>query len=121
MPLPNLATESNNLTNLALLYQMRNLMVPYVIGNMQLIGQAESAQVETFYNPNLFKIAVQFYGDITYWTVIAAANNLTTPYDPVITGLVSLLIPPKPQNNTGGVLMPLNNNTIVPQSLIPPP
>jgi nucleoid-associated protein YgaU len=47
---------------------------------------------------NLFKIAVEQYGDAMGWVQIAQANGLTDPY---LTGLVTLTIPDYNGNKTG--------------------
>jgi hypothetical protein len=85
------------------LYQVRNLMNGYVIKNILLVGKSDQARVETFVNPNLYRVAVQFYGNVDYWTVIAKANHLT---DTKINGTISLLIPPKPSVDSQGILNP---------------
>jgi len=51
---------------------------------------------------SLVDLALQYYGDATQWTVIAAANSLN---DPAISGQVTLTIPPAsttPANIGGG-------------------
>jgi nucleoid-associated protein YgaU len=51
---------------------------------------------------NLFQIAAQYLGDATQWNRIAALNGL---YDPMITGTVTLLLPPyNPNAGNGGIL-----------------
>jgi nucleoid-associated protein YgaU len=50
---------------------------------------------------DLFTIAAQQYGDARLWTVIANANGLS---DPMISGQVTLVIPPKPSVASGGIL-----------------
>lgn len=51
---------------------------------------------------NLFKIAAQAYGDASQWNRIAAANGL---WDFIITGTVTLVIPPaNPNAGNGGIL-----------------
>ena len=51
---------------------------------------------------NLFSLAALELGDATEWNRIAALNGL---YDPMITGLVTLLIPPVNANaGNGGIL-----------------
>ena len=52
-------------------------------------------------NGDLFQLAVQYYGDELLWTAIAEANNL---YDPIVEGIVQLIIPQNPGTSTGGVL-----------------
>jgi nucleoid-associated protein YgaU len=49
---------------------------------------------------NLFQIAAQLLGDATQWLRIAQLNNLT---DPVITGVVTLSIPPVDPSAGGGI------------------
>lgn len=103
MALPDLNKQEENGYKLTQLFNMQNLLNAFVIKNLQSIGKSPHAIIESFINPNLFKIAVQYYGDPTLWYVIAQANQLTDPY---YTGIYSLLIPPKPANSNGGILMP---------------
>jgi hypothetical protein len=49
---------------------------------------------------NLFAIAAQQLGDATQWIRIAQLNNLN---DPVLVGIVTLLIPPLDPAATGGI------------------
>lgn len=95
--------QGTDLANLDMLYRLQSIMSSYVIKNIMLTGKAEQADIVTFINPNLYRVAVQYYGDVNYWTVIANANNLT---DPKVTGTVTLLIPPKPALNSGAILNP---------------
>jgi hypothetical protein len=88
-----LIKREQDLIQLDLLYRLQNLMNAYVIKNYQLVGKADQAKIVTYSNPNLYKIAVQFYGDANYWTVIRDANGLT---DFKLVGTFSLLIPPAP-------------------------
>ena len=51
---------------------------------------------------NLFAIAAQYLGDATQWNRIARANGL---WDPMLTGIVTLKIPPIDANaGNGGIL-----------------
>jgi nucleoid-associated protein YgaU len=51
---------------------------------------------------NLFQIAAQYLGDATQWNRIAQLNGL---YDPMLTGIVTLKIPPvDPKVGNGGIL-----------------
>jgi len=51
---------------------------------------------------NLFVIAAQYLGDATQWNRIAALNGI---YDPIITSVVTLKIPPvDPTAGNGGIL-----------------
>ena len=49
---------------------------------------------------NLFAIAAQYLGDATQWIRIAQANGLR---DPVLSGVVTLALPPVDPLATGGV------------------
>lgn len=56
----------------------------------------------TMAGANLFVLAAQEYGDATQWDRIARRNGL---WDPVITGIVTLILPPpNPRTATGGIL-----------------
>ena len=49
---------------------------------------------------NLYQIALEQLNDATQWSRIAEANGLI---DPVLTGIVTLAIPPVDPNAGGGV------------------
>lgn len=49
---------------------------------------------------NLFRIAAEVLGDATQWIRIAQLNALP---DPMITGMVTLLIPDRDPNAGGGI------------------
>lgn len=103
--LPDLALKSELAQQLDYLNQIQDLLNAYIIKNILLVGASPAAQSVTFINPNLYRVAVQYYGDANLWTVIASANNLT---DPNLTGMYTLLIPPKPSTGSGSVLNPPN-------------
>lgn len=107
--LPDLALESVSLIQLDQLYRIQAILNAFVINNILLVNTSGQSKTETFYNPNLYSLAVQFYGDDAYWTVIANANGLTDPK--VSTGFVSLLIPPKPSIAPTGILSPTTQNS----------
>lgn len=49
---------------------------------------------------SLFHLAARFYGDATQWLLIAKANGLSGP---IITGLMTLRIPPADPKAGGGI------------------
>ncbi len=49
---------------------------------------------------SLYHVAARRYGDPLLWILIAEANDML---DPLITGTVQLVIPPKPSSNNGGI------------------
>jgi len=49
---------------------------------------------------NLFKIAALYLKDATQWIRIAQANGLS---DPVVTGMITLTIPPVDPTAGGGI------------------
>lgn len=49
---------------------------------------------------NLFAVAATYLGDATQWIRIAQANDLS---DPVLSGVVTLVLPPVDQSAGGGV------------------
>lgn len=56
---------------------------------------------------DLFKLAQEYLGDATQWSRIAALNHdaLVDRCDPIVTGVVTLRIPPfDPKAGNGGVL-----------------
>ena len=59
-----------------------------------------SAQTVTVAGGNLFALAAKYLGDATQWIRIAQANRLT---DPVLTGVVTLTIPPVNAAAGGGI------------------
>lgn len=119
MTLPNSALQAAQLNQLDLLYRIQDILAAYVIENILLLNQAENSQAITVYDPNLYSLAVQFYGDFDLWTVIASVNGVNDPNaanqlnNTNLTGYVSLLIPPQPATNNGGVLPPPTTIPIV--------
>lgn len=123
IPLPDLSEQAYQLNQLDLEYQVQNILNAYVLKNLLLVGQAPNAQTATFINPNLYRVAVQYYGNADLWTVIAAANNLADPNNQE--GRITLLIPPAPTVGTGGILSYSNPPNILPsiplgENVIPP-
>jgi nucleoid-associated protein YgaU len=57
-------------------------------------------QTITVAGGNLFALAAQYLGDATQWLRIAQANNLS---DPMLQGLVTLVIPPRDPSAGGGI------------------
>lgn len=57
-------------------------------------------QVVTVAGGNLFALAAKYLNDATQWVRIAQANSLT---DPVLQGVVTLVIPPVNAAAGGGV------------------
>lgn len=101
--LPDLAGQADDGQQLDYLNQVQDILNAYVIKNYLLINAAPSSKAVTFINPNLYRVAVQYYGDANLWTAIASANNLT---DPNLTGTYTLLIPPSPTVSSGSILNP---------------
>lgn len=61
------------------------------------------AKTLTVAGANLFRVALDQYGDALQWWRIAKANGLT---DPIVTGVKTLTIPAQDGNDTGGILDP---------------
>lgn len=57
-------------------------------------------QVLTVVGGNLFRIAAEQLGDATQWIRIAQLNKLS---DPMLVGVVTLLIPETDRNVGGGI------------------
>ena len=57
-------------------------------------------QTITVAGGNLFALAAQYLGDATQWLRIAQANGLS---DPMLQGLVTLVIPGRDPSAGGGV------------------
>lgn len=65
-------------------------------------AQRVTAITVTVAGVNLFAVAAAYLGDATQWNRIAALNGLV---DPMISGLVTLQIPPvNPSAGNGGIL-----------------
>jgi len=103
MALPDLAGQAEGLSKLEQLYLLQDTMAAYVIKNILLVGAAPLSKLVTYINPNLYRVAVTYYGDADLWTTIAQANGLTDPFN---NGEFTLLIPPNPGTSTGGILNP---------------
>lgn len=103
MALPDFNEQSLELTKLERLNRLSDLMASYVIKNYLLVGKAEQSLIVTYYHPNLYRVAVEHYGDADLWTVIAKANGLK---DPKVNVTIPLLIPPKPPTESNGILNP---------------
>ena len=59
-------------------------------------------QTITVTGGNLYAIAAAQLGDATQWIRIAQLNGLS---DPILTGVVTLLIPPVNANAGGGIVV----------------
>lgn len=107
MALPDIAGQAQGLSTLEQLYLLQDTLSAYVIKNILLVGASPLSKIVPYINPNLYKIAVTYYGDADLWTAIARANNFTDPviFNPGVT--YNLLIPPKPGTSTGGILNPV--------------
>ena len=57
-------------------------------------------QTMTIAGGNLFQLAATELGDATQWIRIAQLNNLS---DPMLSGVVTLLIPDRNPNGGGGI------------------
>ena len=58
-----------------------------------------SESVVTVAGGNLFVVAAMYLGDATQWIRIAQVNDIS---DPVLSGVVSLMIPPVDPSAGGG-------------------
>ena len=58
-----------------------------------------SGQTITVAGGNLFALAARYLNDATQWIRIAQANNLS---DPIISGVVTLVVPAVDPNAGGG-------------------
>lgn len=58
-------------------------------------------RIVTVAGGNLFAVAAQYLGDATKWYQIAVINGLT---DPMLTGPLTLTIPPSGLPSNGGIL-----------------
>lgn len=98
-----LISQAENMSILNQLYSMQNILAGFVIPNYKLVNSSFQNITATVTNANLFSLAVQYYGDVDYWPIIANANYLT---DTKIVGTVTLTIPPKPTNDPNSVQNP---------------
>lgn len=62
---------------------------------------ATTNRIVTVAGGNLFALAAQYLGDATKWYQIAQANGLS---DPMLTGVVKLVIPQNSLPSNGGIL-----------------
>lgn len=92
--------QAKNELKRAYLGKMQDILAR-MLKNVNLVNSVPNAQIANVISTNLFKVATQYYGDPDYWTIIAEANNLS---DPEINGAMTLLIPPKPSSDPGGIL-----------------
>lgn len=97
--LPNYATNAANYEKLDLLNQLQSVL-EIIVKNLELYLSPNATKL-TFINPDLYRLAQQYYGDATLWTAIAQANGL---FDPQYDGQIDLFIPEQPGIDTGGVL-----------------
>lgn len=70
---------------------------------MSVQGAPNTAITITVAGANLFQLAVQYLGDVTQWYRICRLNNIIPP-DHIVTGLVTLRIPPNNVPSNGGIL-----------------
>lgn len=97
----NYDTMTSNLELQGNLNQLNAICI-IIARNFQLYVSPVDPNTISISNADLFKLAVQYYGDQLLWTVIAEANNL---HSPIVPGISNLIIPAKPGTSTGGVLL----------------
>lgn len=102
--LPQQSAQELELANLYFLRDLLNLMQQ----NFNLLAAGDEGQRITISGTNLYSLAAKYYGDATYWNVIAQANQNVVRQqngfiDPNIVGIVTLVLPPKPATPTGGI------------------
>lgn len=97
----NLIQEQINNQQLYYLYRLQAVLTR-LSRNISYKATGVNPRMLTSFNPNLYKLAAEYYQDATLWTIIAKANNL---YEPLVDGLTTLIIPPKPSTGNGGLLM----------------
>lgn len=100
-----MTTESNDviatqLEQLYALYSMQSILQE-IYQNLALIEEGQTGKTINVSNTSLFYLAAKYYGDATYWNVIAEANGL---FDPFITDTIQITIPTTPGVSTGGIL-----------------
>jgi hypothetical protein len=88
-------------------YQMRSA-IARIQRNVE-IAMSPSGTSEQIINAHLFQVAVEKYGDAMQWTAIAQANLQTIQNadgfpDPFVSGIESIVIPPKPANSSDGIM-----------------
>jgi len=97
---PNVA--SAEILERANLYRMQAILETMVVTTEQTKGTADAPTI-TVNNDSLYRIAAEFYGDASQWTIIADANGLK---DPQLYGTVTLIIPEWDGNDRGGEFEP---------------
>ena len=104
----NLNTEADDELKLSVLYQINDLL-GLIQQNIDLAANGGQGQTITVTGGNVFALAAKYYGDATLWNVIVEENISLLLDDngfinPNILGTVTLIIPPKPAQPTGGIL-----------------
>lgn len=104
----NLNTEADDELQLAVLYQIKDLL-GLIQQNINLADNGGQGQTVTVTGGNLFALASKYYQDATMWNVIAQENFSLLKDDngfinPNIDGTITLIIPPKPASSNGGIL-----------------
>lgn len=89
------SNTTNTMTQSSALYPLNSVLSRMGTNLGNLAGSTPSPQTKTVdvSGGTLYQVAANEYGDPKLWQPIAQANGLT---DPVITGNVTLKIPPKP-------------------------
>lgn len=85
----------NTFTQAGALYPLSSVLsrMGSNLGNLAGSTPAPQTKTVTVSGGTLYQVSADEYGDPTLWNTIAQANGLT---DPVLSGLVTLKIPPKP-------------------------
>lgn len=76
-PLPNVVADAT--LKLSQFYQIEAILINLQT-NLLLIQRGSQGKTVTLQNPNLYRLAAQYYGDATQWTTIAIANGLVDPF-----------------------------------------
>jgi nucleoid-associated protein YgaU len=107
MILNDLNQQATNELELASLYLLKDWL-EVLQQNLNSLLAGDGSQTVTVNGTNLYALAAKYYGDATYWNVLAQANfekvrQLNGFIDPNLVGNVTLVIPPKPGSPTGGI------------------
>jgi len=102
-----LPQQASNELEIANLYLLKEQLL-LIQQNLNLLLAGDQGKTITVTGTNLFTLAAEYYGDATFWNVIAQANQNSIKdvngfIDTNISGAVTLIIPPKPTAPTGGI------------------
>lgn len=99
--------QSQSVLKLADLYRIKDIL-ERMQKNIDLQAAGDNGNMVIVAGGNLFALAAKYYSDATLWTAIAEANKSLLLdgngfINPFFTGVLNLVIPPKPAESSGGL------------------